>query len=103
MTKNEFGVWECYVPPTADGKCAIPHDSMVKISMTTADGESIDRIPAWITRVTQDLNVSPVYDARFWNPPVEDRYEFKHGHSTNSIEGLKIYEAHGKYHLSPGI
>ncbi|EJT48281.1 1,4-alpha-glucan branching enzyme [Trichosporon asahii var. asahii CBS 2479] len=94
MTKNEFGVWECYVPPTADGKCAIPHDSMVKISMTTADGESIDRLPAWITRVTQDLDVSPVYDARFWNPPAEDRYEFKNGHSTNSIEGLKIYEAH---------
>lgn len=96
MTKNEFGVWECYVPPTADGKCAIPHDSMVKISMTTANGESIDRLPAWITRVTQDLDVSPVYDARFWNPPAESRYEFKHGHSTNSIEGLKIYEAHGE-------
>lgn len=96
MTKNEFGVWECYVPPTADGKCAIPHDSMVKISMTTPSGESIDRIPAWITRVTQDLKVSPVYDARFWNPPAQERYKFKHGHSTNSIEGLKIYEAHGE-------
>lgn len=96
MKKNEFGVWECYVPPTADGKCAIPHDSMLKISMTTPSGESIDRVPAWITRVTQDLSVSPVYDARFWNPPAEQRYKFKHGHSTNSVEGLKIYEAHGK-------
>ncbi|KAL1411404.1 alpha-1,4-glucan branching enzyme [Vanrija albida] len=94
MTKNEFGVWEVYVPPTAQGECAIPHDSMVKISMTTPSGESLDRLPAWATRVTQDLDVSPVYDARFWNPPKADRYQFKNGHSQNSIEGLKIYEAH---------
>lgn len=95
MTKNEFGVWECYVPPTAPGVCAIPHDSMLKISMTTPSGESLDRLPAWATRVTQDLNVSPVYDARFWNPPKSDRYQFKNDHSQNSVEGLKIYEAHG--------
>lgn len=94
MTKSPYGVWECYVPPKSPGVSAIPHDSMIKISMTLPSGESIDRLPTWITRVTQDLNVSPVYDARFWNPP--ETYKFKHGHSTNSIEGLKIYEAHGK-------
>jgi 1,4-alpha-glucan branching enzyme len=94
MTKNTFGVWECYVP-ARNGACAIPHDSMVKISMTMPSGQSIDRLPAWITRVTQDLNVSPIYDARFWNPPKEDVYQFKHSHSTNPVEGLRIYEAHG--------
>ena len=97
MKKSPFGVWECYVPPTAPGSCAIPHDSMVKISMTLPSGESIDRIPAWITRVTQDLNISPVYDGRFWNPSKEETYQFKHGHSTRGVEGLKIYEAHGAY------
>ncbi|WVN88438.1 1,4-alpha-glucan-branching enzyme [Cryptococcus depauperatus CBS 7841] len=94
MTKSSFGVWECYVPPTPQGECAIPHDSMVKISMTLPGGDAIDRIPAWITRVTQDLSVSPIYDGRFWNPPKSDVYQFKHGHSTRSVEGLKIYEAH---------
>jgi 1,4-alpha-glucan branching enzyme len=69
---------------------------MVKISMTLPSGESIDRIPAWINRVTQDLNISPVYDGRFWNPPQNETYKFKHGHSTRSVEGLKIYEAHGE-------
>ena len=96
MTKSEFGVWECYVPPKSPGVCAIPHDSMVKISMTLPSGETIDRIPAWITRVTQDLNISPIYDGRFWNPPPAETYTFKHGHSTNSVDGLKIYEAHGE-------
>ena len=99
MKKSPFGVWECYVPPSSPGVCAIPHDSMIKISMTTSSGASIDRLPAWIQRVTQDLNISPIYDARFWNPPKEQTYQFKHGHSTNSIEGLKIYEAHGKWHF----
>jgi len=94
MTKSPFGVWECYVPPKSPGVCAIPHDSMVKISMTTPAGTSIDRIPAWITRVTQDLNVSPIYDGRFWNPPKAESYTFRNGHSTRSKEGLKIYEAH---------
>lgn len=101
MKKSPFGVWECYVPPSSPGVCAIPHDSMVKISMTTSSGASIDRLPAWIQRVTQDLNISPIYDARFWNPPKEQTYQFKHGHSTQSIEGLKIYEAHGEFFTLP--
>lgn len=95
MTKNPYGVWECYVPPKSPGVCAIPHDSMIKISMTMPSGQSIDRLPTWIQRVTQDLNISPIYDARFWNPPKEQVYKFKNGHSTNSVDGLKIYEAHG--------
>ena len=103
MTKSPFGVWECYVPPSAPGVCAIPHDSMVKISMTLPSGASIDRLPTWIKRVTQDLNISPIYDARFWNPPKEQTYQFKHGHSTRSVEGLKIYEAHGALQSEVGI
>lgn len=101
MTKSAFGVWECYVPPKKAGVCAIPHDSMVKISMTTPSGDSIDRLPAWIRRVTQDLNVSPIYDARFWNPPPNETYKFKYGHATNPVDGLKIYEAHGESSRTP--
>ncbi|KAG5219547.1 glycoside hydrolase family protein [Salix suchowensis] len=70
MTKDNFGVWELVIPPTSTGACAIPHDSKIK------------RLPAWIRRVTQDLNVSPVYDARFWNPPASDSKK------------CRIYEAH---------
>lgn len=56
-------------------------------------GERIERLPAWITRVTQDLSVSPVYDAHFWNPPVEVKYNFKHPHPPQP-SGVRIYEAH---------
>lgn len=119
MTRDEYGVWSCYVPPLADGSCAIPHDSMVKVrsslpllsyaqlippqvSFTKPDGTTVDRLPPWIKRVTQDLSVSPVYDARFWNPPKSEQYTFKHPRpkpigGSDSTGGLKIYEAHGEY------
>ncbi|KAK7675899.1 alpha-1,4-glucan branching enzyme [Cerrena zonata] len=93
MVKDDFGVWSITVPPTSDGKCAIPHDSKVKISMITHSGERIERIPAWITRVTQDLSVSPVYEARFWNPPEAEVYKFKNK-KPPPPKSARIYEAH---------
>jgi 1,4-alpha-glucan branching enzyme len=60
--------------------------------MTTPQGEQIDRLPAWITRVTQDLSYSPVYDAIFWNPP--QKYVFKNK-SPPKPSSVRVYEAHG--------
>ncbi|KDQ09949.1 glycoside hydrolase family 13 protein [Botryobasidium botryosum FD-172 SS1] len=93
MSRDVYGVWSITIPPTSPGVCAIPHDSKLKISMRTPDGERIDRIPAWITRVTQNLAVSPVYDAHFWNPPASERYTFKHPHPPKP-DRVRIYEAH---------
>jgi len=93
MTRDAFGVWEVTVPADAKGECAIPHNSKVKISMVLPSGERIERLPAWITRVTQDLSVSPVYDARFWNPPTAERYEWKHSRPLKP-KAVKVYECH---------
>ncbi|KZW04008.1 glycoside hydrolase [Exidia glandulosa HHB12029] len=92
MKKDQFGVWELSIPPV-NGQPAIPHDSKIKISMTIPGGERIERIPAWIKRVTQDLSVSPVYDARFWNPPAEQVYHRKHPRPPKP-QNPRIYEAH---------
>lgn len=92
LTKNNYGVWEISIPPV-NGQPAIPHDSKIKISMTIPNGDRIERLPAWIQRVTQDLQVSPVYDARFWNPPQSQRYVFKNQHPPKP-DNPKIYEAH---------
>lgn len=43
-------------------------------------------------RVTQDLNVSPIYDAVFWNPP--KKYVFKNKRPP-APKAVKVYEAHG--------
>lgn len=115
MAKNSFGVWEVTIP-AVKGSPAIPHDSkikaslytsianpertakltylpIIKITMVLPSGERIYRIPAWIKRVVQDLNVSPDYDAVFWNPPASERYTFKHTRPKKP-ESLRIYEAH---------
>ncbi|SNX82025.1 probable branching enzyme (be1) [Melanopsichium pennsylvanicum] len=93
MKKDDFGKWHITIPPLDAGKCAIPHDSKIKISMVLPNGERIERLPAWILRVTQDLNVSPVYDARFWNPPKEQRYTMKYPKPAKPTN-IKVYEAH---------
>lgn len=61
--------------------------------MVLPSGSRIERLPAWIKRVTQDLSVSPVYDARFWNPPQSERYTFKNPRPTKPHD-IRIYEAH---------
>ncbi len=61
--------------------------------MILPSGERIERLPAWIKRVTQDLNVSPVYDARFWNPPLDQKYTFKNPRPPTPKDA-RIYEAH---------
>lgn len=61
--------------------------------MVLASGQEIDRIPAWIKRVTQDLSVSPVYDGRFWNPSKAHTYTFKNKRNPKP-DNIRIYEAH---------
>ncbi|KAI8625886.1 alpha amylase [Xylariaceae sp. FL1651] len=92
MKQNDFGVWEIVVP-AVNGQPAIPHNSKIKISMETRAGERIDRLPAWIKYVTQDIAVSPAYDARFWNPPESEKYVFKHARPKKPLSA-RVYEAH---------
>ena len=53
----------------------------------------VERIPAWIKRVVQDLSISPIYEAVFWNPPQSERYQFKHPRPPKP-KSARIYEAH---------
>ncbi|KAH7160592.1 glycoside hydrolase superfamily [Dactylonectria macrodidyma] len=92
MKKNDFGVFEITIP-AEKGEPAIPHNSKIKISLELPNGEHVDRLPAWIKYVTQDLSVSPAYDARFWNPPASERYTFKHARPAKPASA-RVYEAH---------
>ncbi|KAJ9630858.1 alpha-1,4-glucan branching enzyme [Taxawa tesnikishii (nom. ined.)] len=77
MKKDDFGVWEIVLPPQ-NGQPAIPHDSKIKISLVVPnDHARQERLPAWITRVTQDLS----------------RYVFKNARPPKPASA-RIYEAH---------
>lgn len=92
MQRDQFGVWSIVIHAT-NGQPAIPHGSKVKISMIANGAGRIDRLPALITYVTQDLSQSPAYDAIFWNPPANETYKPKHKRPAKP-KSARIYEAH---------
>ncbi|QPG93755.1 hypothetical protein C2857_002250 [Epichloe festucae Fl1] len=92
MKKNDFGVFEIVIP-AKDGQPAIAHNSKIKVSLELPTGEFVDRLPAWIKYVTQDLSISPAYEARFWNPSATEKYIFKHPRPAKPAS-TRVYEAH---------
>ncbi|KAG6771784.1 hypothetical protein POTOM_023176 [Populus tomentosa] len=91
MTRNEFGVWEVFLPNNADGSPPIPHGSRVKIRMDTPSGIK-DSIPAWIKFSVQAPGEIP-YNGIYYDPPEEEKYIFKHPQPKRP-KSLRIYEAH---------
>uniref|UniRef100_A0A7N0VI88 Glycoside hydrolase family 13 N-terminal domain-containing protein n=1 Tax=Kalanchoe fedtschenkoi TaxID=63787 RepID=A0A7N0VI88_KALFE len=91
MTRNEFGVWEIFLPNNADGSPPIPHGSRVKIRMGTPSGIK-DSIPAWIKFSVQAPGEIP-YNGIYYDPPEEEKYIFQHPQPKRP-KSLRIYEAH---------
>jgi 1,4-alpha-glucan branching enzyme len=94
MKRNEYGVWELFLPDAVNGECAIPHGSKVKVLLVTEQGERLERVPAWIRRVEQNLAISPVYEAVFWRPPQPYQWKHERPQITKPLD-IRIYEAHG--------
>ncbi|KAL8125635.1 1,4-alpha-glucan-branching enzyme 2-2, chloroplastic/amyloplastic-like isoform X1 [Apium graveolens] len=91
MTRNEFGVWEIFLPNNVDGSPPIPHGSRVKIRMDTPSGIK-DSIPAWIKFSVQAPGEIP-YNGIYYDPPEEDKHVFRHPRPMKPMS-LRIYEAH---------
>ncbi|XP_027353590.1 1,4-alpha-glucan-branching enzyme 1, chloroplastic/amyloplastic isoform X2 [Abrus precatorius] len=91
MTRNEFGVWEIFLPNNVDGSPPIPHGSRVKIRMDTLSGIK-DSIPAWIKFAVQAPGEIP-YNGIYYDPPEEEKYVFEHPQPKRP-KSLRIYESH---------
>ncbi|CAI0407522.1 unnamed protein product, partial [Linum tenue] len=91
MARNEFGVWEIFLPNNADGSPPIPHGSRVKIRMDTPSGLK-DSIPAWIKFAVQAPGEIP-YNGIYYDPPEEEKHVFKHP-QPKKPKSLRIYESH---------
>lgn len=91
--KLPYGKWELTLPPKADGSCQIPHLDRIKIViLNKTTGELADRNSPWATYVVRDKNV-PQFGQRFWDPPENERYKFKHP-KVPIPKSLRIYECH---------
>ena len=92
MKKDDYGVFSVFLPNNEDGSPAIPHGSRVKIHLQIPNGEPVDKIPAWIRYAVQQPGEIP-FNGIYYDPPVEEQYEFKYERPDAPTE-LRIYEAH---------
>ncbi len=102
MTKNEWGLWEVFLPDAAPaagsmrGAPAISHGDRVKMTMRGASGEHFDRIPAWIRYALQDASTG-LFEGVFWNPPVPHAWTHRTvvpRAEAGEEDALRIYESH---------
>ena len=102
MTKNDYGVFEVFMPNHADGSPAIPHGTRVKIHLEIEGQEPVDKIPAWIKFAVQAPDEIP-FNGIYYDPPPEEQYQFKYARPKSPKE-VRIYEAHvGMSSIEPKI
>eukprot|EP01029_Cantina_marsupialis_P006252 TRINITY_DN1682_c0_g1_i1.p1 TRINITY_DN1682_c0_g1~~TRINITY_DN1682_c0_g1_i1.p1 ORF type:complete len:812 (+),score=248.18 TRINITY_DN1682_c0_g1_i1:71-2437(+) len=90
--RDSFGFFTTFLADREDGSSIIPHNSQIKLCMTSGSGEKFYRIPAWIEYAVQD-GKKPVYTGVYWCP--EKPYQFKNERrGLPEGDSLKVYEAH---------
>eukprot|EP00792_Barthelona_sp_PAP020_P011594 TRINITY_DN568_c0_g1_i1.p1 TRINITY_DN568_c0_g1~~TRINITY_DN568_c0_g1_i1.p1 ORF type:complete len:703 (-),score=199.67 TRINITY_DN568_c0_g1_i1:15-2084(-) len=91
LVPMEFGVWELFLPNDDQGNMVIPHNSAVRLSITT-ENETFTRIPAYINATVQ-LPSAKHIDGLFWAPP--QPFVFQNSRpDPETLKSLRIYEAH---------
>ncbi|XP_074660495.1 1,4-alpha-glucan-branching enzyme-like [Tubulanus polymorphus] len=88
--KLDYGKWEVKIAANADGSCAIPHGSIVKLLVVSKDNSLLDRISPWAKYVTRAEKTN-IYHQVFWNPP--QAFDWKYPHP-DKPDRLRIYECH---------
>lgn len=89
LTRDQFGTWSVFLP---EGR--LEHDAPVKVHVRSstsagAGAGAMDRIPAYIRRVTFNQDGSNA-TGRVWLPPP---FQWKHA-APKPTPSLRIYEAH---------
>ena len=90
LTRNEFGVWEIFLPFDIYQKRFV-HKSKIKAHIIGANGAH-DRIPAYITRVIQDAETTD-FSGQLWMPQKPFEWTDR-DFNLRKIKDPIIYEAH---------
>eukprot|EP01091_Cochliopodium_minus_P010012 TRINITY_DN2597_c0_g1_i1.p1 TRINITY_DN2597_c0_g1~~TRINITY_DN2597_c0_g1_i1.p1 ORF type:complete len:683 (+),score=176.67 TRINITY_DN2597_c0_g1_i1:1-2049(+) len=93
--RDEYGRWHTLIPNNKDGSNPLKHNSKIKLFIVSSNGDSFERIPAWIKRVEQTVEGNKViYDGIYldFEDPIS-KYTFKHK-SPLIPSNPKIYECH---------
>eukprot|EP00096_Caligus_rogercresseyi_P014748 TRINITY_DN7241_c0_g1_i1.p1 TRINITY_DN7241_c0_g1~~TRINITY_DN7241_c0_g1_i1.p1 ORF type:complete len:698 (+),score=186.61 TRINITY_DN7241_c0_g1_i1:63-2156(+) len=95
LEKLDYGKWRLVIPPSShDGQPAVKHNSILKLLVQGKDNVIHERLDPWATYVKPPpVEEGVVYNHHFWNPPSDERYEFKHP-KVKRPSSLRIYECH---------
>lgn len=91
LQRDQWGSWSVFISDEQTGG-RLAHGSLVKMHVRGADGQYLDRIPAYIRRAVQD-EVTKDFVGQVWHPA--EKFDWSDDHfDLASIESLLIYEAH---------
>ena len=91
LARNANGDWEIFLP-FDEYKETFVHGSKIKVNITGNNG-SIDRIPAYITRVVQDVSTFD-FAGQLWFPEEEYSWTDSHYDPAATLAAPLIYECH---------
>jgi 1,4-alpha-glucan branching enzyme len=90
LTRDEFGVWQVFIPADSAAGRRLTHESRYKVHVATVK-DALDRIPAYATRVVAEERSH--FIPRLWEPPQPYRWQ----NDTPPLPekgGMRIYETH---------
>lgn len=88
--RDEYGVWTCLLPDAPDGSPAVPDGAVYKLSVVTATGERVDRLPAWARRAVANPDTN-VYEARHVEASSEGKEMVAGGSCFDDHEAVSAY------------
>ena len=91
-TRDDFSKFRLTIPALSEGKSPIPHNSVVKLLITTKDGQKLWRMSPWTKYAVQVEEVSMDYQPRHWNPE-DGGYKWRH-ERPGKPKSFRIYEGH---------
>jgi len=92
LKKNQYGVWEIFIPRNKDGAYPIFNYSKLKVHILDAQDHWVDKIPAWIHYAGQSPS-NVTYDGLYISQQEDNKYKWQHDIPTKP-KAPKIYEAH---------
>jgi 1,4-alpha-glucan branching enzyme len=91
LERNEKGDWEIFLP-YEEYKTTFVHGSKVKVNIHGNNG-SVDRIPAYIRRVTQDVTTYD-FSGQLWFPESPFKWTDQNFEPAENVRQPIIYECH---------
>ena len=88
------GTFFIFLADTPASGAVIPHNSFVKVCVTSSSGETLFRMPAWV-RYAELVPERNEYCGKYWDPPAPERHTFAHPRPSIVLQSGNIPARYG--------